>query len=206
MKTVAERARAAGADLSEIARRHRGKGASAAPAGPSKDDDDPDLSHDGLALDLGRHSWDANARYVALWGKWLFWSETHWRRDETLEHLTLTRSFLRSRAIGLQAWAERKAFSLEKAGQAPGAQKIRSWARDQARSLGSGATVAAVSNLARANPASATTHEFFDANRFLVGTPGGTVDLRTGTLRTARRSDMISRRLTCAPSEPGTRP
>ncbi len=207
LKTVAERARAGGADLSEIARRHRGKGYSArASGGPSKDDNDPDLSHDRLALDLGRRSWDDNARYVALWGKWLFWSDTHWRRDATLEHLTRTRSFLRTRAGEVQAWAERKASELENADQAAGAKKIRFWARDQARSLGSGATVAAVSNLARANSASATTHEAFDADRFLVGTPGGTVDLRRGTLRTALRSDMISRRLSCGPADPGTRP
>src|SRR4051794_20576066 len=32
-----------------------------------------DLSHDGLALDLGR-AWEADARHVTLWGRWLFWN------------------------------------------------------------------------------------------------------------------------------------
>lgn len=207
LKSVAERARAAGADLSDIARRHRGRGSS----GPSKmvsseRDDDPDLSHDALALDLGQRSWDTNARYVALWGKWLFWNGTHWQRDETLEHLSRTRSFLRARGEEVQAWAERQVSSLERTGQAKDAKKVRSWARDQARVLGSGATVAAVCGLARANDASAVTHEAFDTDRWLVGTPSGTVDLRTGRLRTARRSEMISRRLACAPTGPGTQP
>lgn len=54
--------------------------------------DNIDLSHDALALELGRRSWDRDAKYVASWGKWLFWDGVRWRKDETLEHMTFLHS------------------------------------------------------------------------------------------------------------------
>lgn len=202
--TIASRARAAGADLVDIARRHRRThGAEASTSSP---EDNFDLSHDALALDLGARSWNANARHVALWGKWLFWTGGHWRRDETLDHLSRTRTYLRTRGQELQNWAEAKAANLTVAGEEKAARKMRTWARDQVRTLGSNSTVAAVCGLARANILSATTHEAFDADHLLVGTPGGTIDLRTGSLRQARREDLISRQLSCTPAGPGTSP
>lgn len=205
MRTIAHRARQNGADLAGIARRRTGTEI-AKSTDRATPDDFPDLSHDHLALDLGRRSWDDNARHVALWGQWLFWTGTHWRRDETLDHMSRTRSYLRMRATEVSDWAGRKAGSLERDGQDQEARRLQSRARDQAKTLRSSATVAAVSGLARANSASATTHEAFDADRFLVGTPGGTVDLRSGDLRSARRDDMISRLTTCAPADPGAVP
>ena len=56
-----------------------------------------DLWHDGLALDIGRR-WQAEARHVALWGRWMFWSGARWEPDERLIHLTRTRGYLRARA------------------------------------------------------------------------------------------------------------
>ena len=42
------------------------------------------LSHDGLALEMGQQ-WTA-ARFVALFGKWLFFTGSRWKRDETAAH------------------------------------------------------------------------------------------------------------------------
>lgn len=169
-------------------------------------DDPPDLSHDRLALDLGFRSWDANGRHVAGWGLWLFWTGSHWRRDTTLDHLTRGRDYLRTRALELIQWADRKAAVIETRDGAGKGDRLRDWAKETAKGLRSNATLAAVSGMARANAASAVTHEAFDTHKLLVGTPGGTVDLRTGLLRPARREDMISRLTTCAPAAPGTSP
>lgn len=216
LATLAQRARQNGADLSEIARRHKGPqgGGAARCDGPqtghhesNPDPDDlPDLSHDHLALDLGRRSWDWDARYVAQWDQWLFWTGTHWRRDDTLMHMSQVRAYLRRRAAELTAWAERKAATLQQAGDEKGAGKLRSRAKEQARTLRSNATVAAVSGLARGNKETATTHDAFDGDHMLLGTPGGTVELRSGLLRSACREDMISRMTTCAPADPGVTP
>ncbi len=202
LRTVASRARDNGADLGAIARRHSAVDPRARNP-PQLQRERPDLSHDQLALDLGQRSWDANARYVAIWDRWLFWTGTCWQRDETLEHVSRARAYLRTRAVELQDWADKKATG---AGAGPGGldpQGARNWAREQGKTLRNKTTVMAVVNLARANPASAATHEAFDADRLLLGTPGGTVDLRTGVLRLARREDMISRQTTCEPAEVG---
>jgi putative DNA primase/helicase len=168
----------------------------AATAARPNDDDALDLTHDGLALSLGAAGWDRDARHVALWGRWLFWTGTRWERDDTLAHMTRARAFLRRKADDLTAWAERKAATL-----APdAAEKLLRWAEKQADSLRHKATVAAVVDLARSNPSSAAGAEDFDRDRLLLGTPGGTVDLRTGTLRPARREDMITKSTTVAPA------
>lgn len=49
----------------------------------------------------------------------------------------------------------------------------------------------------------AVTEKAFDTDPFLLATPGGTVDLRTGELREARPDDLITRCTSVAPGEPG---
>ena len=168
-----------------------------------REDHDPDLSQDALASDLGAKSWDQNARHVALWGKWLFWSGTRWEIDDRLEHMTRTRFYLRTRAIELTTWATGKADQIEAADGEEKANKLRRWAADQSRTLRSKNTVAAVESLARANKHSVARSDDFDNDKMLLGTPGGTVDLRKGQLRPAERSDMITKLTSCAPA-PGT--
>jgi len=164
---------------------------------------DPDLSQDALASDLGAKSWDRNARHVALWGKWLFWSGTRWEADDRLDHMTRTRAYLRSRADELTTWAEGKAAKIEATEGEDKADKLRRWAKEQARALRSKNSVAAVESLARANKGSVARSADFDRDKLLIGTPGGTVDLRTGKLRPADRSDMITKLTRYAP-EHGT--
>src|SRR5690606_2721635 len=66
-------------------------------------------------------------------------------------------------------------------------------------------TVAAVAGLAQSNPDQAATVEQWDADPWLLGTPGGTVDLRTGQLRAARHDDYITKATAVVPAPPGTR-
>ena len=157
-----------------------------------------DLSHDALAIEMERAGWAQDARHVAAWGQWLFWTGTHWRRDERLDHMTRTRAFLGRKAGDLIAWAEQKvgAADADKEGD-----KLRAWAKDQARVLRSRNTVSAVESLARSNAALVAAGEDFDADQMLLGTPGGTVDLRTGQLRPAKRSDMLTRQTAVAPAD-----
>jgi putative DNA primase/helicase len=58
-----------------------------------------DLSHDGLALDMGR-LWAGEGSHVALWGKWLFWTSTRWVPDERLDYMTRTRDFRFRQPVG----------------------------------------------------------------------------------------------------------
>jgi len=95
-------------------------------------------------------------RYVAGWGQWLTWSGKLWRREETLQAFDLARMICRETAA--------------RAGSA----------RLKAK-LSSAATVSAVERLARSDRRHATTTEPWDRDPWLLNTPGGVVDLRTGT-------------------------
>jgi putative DNA primase/helicase len=58
--------------------------------------------------------------------------------------------------------------------------------------------------LARSNPAQVATVNQWDADPWLLGTPGGTVDLRTGRLQPARLTDYITKQAAVAPAPAGT--
>lgn len=152
--------------------------------------DEVNLSHDALATDLGVRSFDRDARHVATWGKWLLWNGKCWQIDDRLDHLTRIRTYLRDRAQDLTGWADHKGAALDK----NEGDKLRDWAKVQARWLRNKTTVASVESLARSNPASVARADPFNDNRMLLGTPGGTVDLRSGELRQAERGDMITKR------------
>jgi putative DNA primase/helicase len=161
---------------------------------------DFDLSQDALASDMGAQGWDQDARHVALWNKWLFWTGTHWQRDDRLDHMTRTRAYLRGRAESVLEWAEGKAAKIgADEGDGKG-DKLRTWAKEQARILRHKNTIAAIESLARSNAALVASAGDFDKNRLLLGTPGGTVDLRTGKLREARRDDMLTMQTAIAPA------
>ena len=139
-----------------------------------------DFTHDGLALCLGDR-WRDDARYVHIWGRWYFWDGSIWCVDNLLDHLTRTRAFLRVQADSLGPDDDKAATRLRQAD-----------------------TVAKVAGLARSNAAQAASVEQWDADPWLLGTPGGTVDLQTGVLRAACRTDYITKQAAVTPAPEGT--
>jgi len=67
--------------------------------------------------------------------------------------------------------------------------------------LGRASTAAAVERFARADRAFAVTAARWDNDPFLLGTPSGTVDLRSGRLRPAAQADFITKSTAVAPAE-----
>jgi putative DNA primase/helicase len=132
-----------------------------------------ELTEHGVALAFnGKHRHDLRHCHSA--GAWYVWTGTHWARNETR-----------------LAFAEARAFA---AGLSDGADfKVRATARKAA-------FAGAVERFAQADPALAVTAEAWDRDPWLLGTPGGTVDLRTGALRPADRHDMITRVTAVAPA------
>lgn len=94
-------------------------------------------------------------RYVASWGQWLTWSGALWRREDTLQAFDLARRICRE--------AARRSASA----------KIRT-------KLSTAATVSAVERLARSDRRHASTTDIWDRDPWLLNTPGGIIDLRTG--------------------------
>lgn len=158
--------------------------------------DEMGLSEDALALELGRLKFNDDARYVVGWGAWLGWDGTRWRKDETLHCYTAVRTFLRNCASNYIDWA---AVNCD-------GPKAFAAAKREALHLRSNGKVAAIEKLVRSNPESAVTHEAFDNDLMLLGTPNGTVDLETGLLRDAQREDMITKHTLVGPAPIGTVP
>ncbi len=87
------------------------------------------------------------------------------------------------------------------------------WAREICREVGGGhakfakaATAGAVEKFACAAPRFAITADKWDRDPWLIATPAGTVDLRTGELRDARPSEHITKLTGVAPADAGSVP
>lgn len=69
------------------------------------------------------------------------------------------------------------------------------------RTLGKASTARGALAFAAADRRLSISSKGFDADPYLLGTPGGTVDLQTGKLREARRADYITQQTAVAPSD-----
>lgn len=104
-------------------------------------------------------------------GRWLWWDGTRWHEETTDRAFHFTRELCRK---------------LNTDGK-------RQWAK--------AAVAAAVERFARADPVFAMRGDEWNANPWLLGTPAGTVDLKTGELRAANQADLITRSTSVAPEE-----
>ena len=145
------------------------------------DDSDPVVSsdesvwgtEDALALSFTRR-YHRDWRYVAGWGKWLVWDGQRWRTEDTLAATDLIRSVCRHAAVHAEN------------------PKI-------AAKLASSGTVGGVERLARADRRHAATTAEWDADPWLLNTPGGVVDLKTGRQRSHDRADRMTKITTATP-------
>ncbi len=142
-------------------------------ASPSDEPVPPDCTDEALALRFSEvHAYEL--RHVAAWGKWLGWDGTRWRADTTLA------TFDKARAVCRRASSQCDSPRI-------------------AAKVASAATVAAVERLAKADRRHAATVEQWDADPWLLNTPGGTVDLRTGRMRRHNPADHLTKRTAVAP-------
>ena len=127
---------------------------------------DVELSEHGVALRFAALRQDT-LRYCHTAGAWYIWTETHWAKNET----RLAFHWARQLTASLNADAEFKTRML----------------------TGKAAFAGAVERFAAADEALAVTAAAWDPDPWLLGTPGGVVELRTGCLRPAQRSDMLTK-------------
>jgi putative DNA primase/helicase len=130
-------------------------------------------TEDALALAFTRR-YHRDWRYVAAWGRWLVWDGQRWRTEDTLAASDLIRSVCRHAAV-------------------------RADNPKVAAKLASSGTVGGVERLARADRRHAATTAEWDADPWLLNTPGGVVDLRTGRQRAHDRADRMTKITTATP-------
>jgi putative DNA primase/helicase len=136
-------------------------------------DDAPPFSEEALALAFASQH-GGEARYVAAWNKWLLYDGRCWRVDEKKKVFSLSRNLCRMAAQTVNKPAE-------------------------AKRLASYKTNMAVVSLAMADEKIAADAEQWDADPWLLNTPGGVVDLRTGKQRAHRAKDYMTKITAVAP-------
>jgi putative DNA primase/helicase len=129
----------------------------------------PPFSEDKLALRFSTKHAD-NLRYVAQWKCWKYFDGIRWVNDDTLYVLDLARCLCRAASAECGDLRPRVAMR-----------------------LASKATASAVETLAAADRRHAATTDQWDADSWLLNTPTGTIDLRTGKLRQHTRADYITK-------------
>jgi len=129
----------------------------------------PEYSDEALALRFAKKHAD-DARYVAAWGCWFLWDGGRWVKDDKLQAEAYARDVCRAAAF--------------ECGNLPIASRIASKG-----------TIFGVERLARSDTHLAATINQWDAAPWLLNTPDGTIDLRTGKLG-AHKQDDYSTKLT----------
>jgi putative DNA primase/helicase len=131
------------------------------------------ITEDGVALEFAdRHAGDLRFDHDA--GSWYQWSGSHWRRDNTALAFSEARDLVRELSKG------QKQRVINVTSKANFAGNVERFARSD-RSL-------------------VATQGTWDRDPYLLGTPEGTVDLRSGTLREARPEDGITKITAIAPA------
>src|SRR5438445_5485216 len=123
-------------------------------------------------------------RYLVEQETWLYWTGQYWQRDA-------------GGALLVQQWAAlMDRLQEEPEGENEKEQdKFRTWAMRNENMV----RIKAMREAAATLPAWRIKPAQLDAGPWLLGTPKGTVDLRTGTLRGARPAELISHVTRAAP-------
>ena len=132
----------------------------------------PAFSEDRLALRFT--ATHADLRYVHAWGKWFRYDGTRWVQDSTLSVYDMARKVCREAAAECND------------------PRV-------APHIAAAKTVAAVERMARGDRRHAATVEQWDPDPWLLNTPGGVVDLRTGTMRPHRPEDYMTKITAASP-------
>lgn len=157
---------------------------------PAEEDED-DLRPHGLSDDLlalrFTHAHKGDLRYCAEHSAWYVYRAGRWRRDSTLHVFEL------ARAICRQGQDEILAF-----------QHLRPVVRERLiHAMRSAKTVAAVERLARSDRAHAITADQLDAEDWLLNTPAGEVNLRTGEMGPHNAASYHTKSTAIAPGDDG---
>ena len=130
-------------------------------------------NEDGLAMAFS-HQFSEDWRYCAPWSKWLVWNGVRWNIDKALYVMHLCRLICRVASAHADA------------------PKIKG-------RLASSGTISAIERIVRSEPRHSATVDEWDSNAWLLNTPGGVVDLRTGARGPHDRDRRMTKVSTATP-------
>lgn len=175
---------------------------------PPSDNEDPDDDGETARFTdvsnaerlVSRHLDDL--RYVSTWGKWIFWDGKRWSLDSGENALRFAVSTARAmmkdakEAMSRAVDEQDKAASDGEPNRIEAAREKQKWASrmiDWATKSHSRPRLEAMLAVACADPRISIRHDQLDANKWLLNVGNGTVDLKTGTLRSHLREDLITK-------------
>jgi putative DNA primase/helicase len=132
-----------------------------------------DIVTEDSAAVLFAEQYSDDLRYCHSTGAWFRWNKVYWTKDQTGVAFQWARELARRLSENQR---ERKRYITNKTSFAAGVERF-----------------------AKVDPKLAVTADYWDADPWLLGTPGGTVDLRTGNLRDGFRDDGITKTTAVAP-------
>jgi putative DNA primase/helicase len=136
------------------------------------------MSEDALACEFA-NTHHEKWRYVKTWGTWFEWRGDGWHRDDT------------AKIDRLAVEITRQALYWPDAGQLT---------PDAKRRVNSKRTAGSLRDIALTDRRIAATVDQWDVDPWLLGVPGGVVDLKLGQLLKARPEDYITKRTAIAPA------
>jgi putative DNA primase/helicase len=139
----------------------------------------PDGSEEAIALQFAAEK-STSLRYLGALGSWFVWTPSHWQKDDTGHAFDAIRMFTREAANSVEG--------------------------HHARQLASARTATGVEKLARVDSRLAARVDQWDRHPALLATPGGTVDLKTGSVSAALPGNYITRCTSVSPDSSGGRP
>ncbi len=142
-------------------------------------------SEDNVAIAFAQQA-EPLFRFIPKMGRWMVWDGNRWQEDETGLHLENVR--VMCRAVCDLIRGDINEFNTE-------AKQNRAIAK-----YGERRTIANIEALARTDRRLVIRTDQWDADPWLLNTPGGVVDLRTGVLRPARRDDYMTKITEVAPA------
>jgi len=141
----------------------------------------PEFSEDSLADEYTRR-FHKTLLFCKSWETWLHWEDNRWKADETALSLDLSRRVCRETSL----------LALDR-------EELGSKARTIANTLSSRRCIAAVEGIARSDRRHVVRPSEFDADAWALNTPIGVVDLKTGDIRPAKRSDRMMKSASVGP-------
>lgn len=136
-------------------------------------------TEDSVALAFAELYGD-DLRYDHQAKRWYVWNGCVWKPDQTRLVYTTMRDLTRTLSKNLDESAQ--------------------------KNFGRSAFARGVEHHARCDRDLAVTSQQWDQDRYLIGTPSGAVDLRTGKLKAAARRDLITKQTAVGPSDKATCP
>ncbi len=136
--------------------------------------DNGTITQDGIARVFARRFED-RLRFCHHAGAWYEWTGTHWQNDEKAIAFQFCRELAREFTEDASSTELKEVRKVSFAG--------------------------GVERFARSDPTFAVTSKAWDSDPFLLGTPAGTIDLRTGKLREPDPADGITKIAAVAPAD-----